>query len=1657
MRKRSGFFRRKLNTSQSQADPNYEELPTAPSHIKSLDLAFSPTLSEQQGTHRRPLTDDQQNRDLNPTPPVPSIPLSFHPNNAGAQSDQPPPMPLKSRISSNGSRRHSPSSLDREDPQAEPSTPTNSKSLFSSVQETSRKSGHATQQSRHGSPAESLFSHSVSSRSHSPVFSSSKQQPTSPPSSSSNKPWLHPTSRASADRSDPLSPSRAQPRSPSSTNLPPSSLSKTRTVPGSFDSRSSKTRPVLNPSAFLCSSPNALLDGGGQSGSSGGSASQYAVGSITSSLFPESPTTHRLSHLSSTGLSEEDKLRLSLERWNLDYDGILRGGLTSISSALTPKASTSDLYDPHSQAQDVGISERMLAKPLVLSPSPLQKYNLTKNPSHHLESSAFSAASTCLPSLVNPNRAAMQSRYPAESLDKSPSSLARIRALDLDSSTSISSSSPALILNSVVLSPNQSPSSDGSTPRFNSGSISSPNLGTPGSSNLAGIVVSRANSMKESRNPSVIQVPVARVSSLCRRGFTEDDQAPAPKLLGSLFSPVSRQPSIRPQTTTSQPVSRTTSAETAPSIIDHLAGLTCEDDDSGPESSRLPPSIRLVSTSSEPNPPNSVLTANRPPISVITQPHSRPSAFNNRADPSPFSMSTGRASPTIRTQSNKAGSVRRGNPGLGIKPTMEPDRSPKQHVPQLQRRDLDKSQSTKYGSATDDHRAPRNHQSSPNLRSLRPSTPPDSSFFSVIVSGPQHSGLDSKVMSQAERDILEAHCQSHSLPGSTSSSNPGDPDKPNSPSSNSRHLLIVPGMTPEANALRLAELFWQEDESIIKRRKLTEWLGSPETAQNQLQVLTRRAFMDKFDFKNLRIDLAFRKLCTKMYLKGETQQVDRILAEFSRRYWEQNQSHIYVNADMVHAMTYSILLLNTDLHIVDTTTRMSRSQFIRNTMETIQAQLSTFEPLSSSRSKSSSAEPPRPSTATPEAVRTNLRASSHGSMTSRNRRTSFVDLSRVLPASSTLSQSATRPSMERWRDVLRTGSQPSVKTPHRSHSITSWPSEDEIQSRGGVCSPPPGSAGTDHERHPSIDTMTSYSPAANRIDEHSSTSPLNSAENGSPAPKTNGVSKALFDKEIETLLKEIYMAIKSQPIAQIAVSHSQEPGPYDSLQRMTSRRSTQSHGYADTIGPHKRASLRGFGGLAGMLNAAPDLPGARSSSPTPSASTSVSSLPSGMMGYSSNAGSSLNLTNLTTPSIGFVSNLSQSIIREQHEEESLESSQIEDEQSRDSELALLGAPWAKEGILQRKQYWESKGKRHKDRGWAQVFVVIQTGVLKMFQFGNSGGSSGGMGGGAGAGGGEIGATTTTDSDGVSGVGGGNWLPNAQLLGAITLSHALTSVLVSGYSKDRPHVFVLTLSNGASYFFQAGTEELVYEWVSTCNYWAARLSKEPLTGGVSNMEYGWNQLLDTDLASTSEKKEELRECHTDREEMMSIVSGHSGHSHTGLRLRDRLFSSLPLGSPLSPPLIHQANRTSDVEHWSHSATSTDTPNSPHTDSKAASTLNLDRPAHQPSVPEKLTISDWVPPVPPMALSSHPEHVQLESLKRHNSHIQVELEKHNLLRRPMVNLYWNRPTHLHKAMTNWEKKSQYLMAEIIKYTTYLNALESTIKLKLSLSKATSSASH
>jgi hypothetical protein len=49
-----------------------------------------------------------------------------------------------------------------------------------------------------------------------------------------------------------------------------------------------------------------------------------------------------------------------------------------------------------------------------------------------------------------------------------------------------------------------------------------------------------------------------------------------------------------------------------------------------------------------------------------------------------------------------------------------------------------------------------------------------------------------------------------------------------------------------------------------------------------------------------------------------------------------------------------------------------------------------------------------------------------------------------------------------------------------------------------------------------------------------------------------------------------------------------------------------------------------------------------------------------------------------------------------------------------------------------------------------------------------------------------------------------------------------------------------LPSGAVHLFQVGTPEIAIEFMTTANYWSARLSKEPLAGGVSNVEYGWSE-------------------------------------------------------------------------------------------------------------------------------------------------------------------------------------------------------------------------
>ncbi|KAI5123999.1 hypothetical protein M0805_006409 [Coniferiporia weirii] len=687
----------------------------------------------------------------------------------------------------------------------------------------------------------------------------------------------------------------------------------------------------------------------------------------------------------------------------------------------------------------------------------------------------------------------------------------------------------------------------------------------------------------------------------------------------------------------------------------------------------------------------------------------------------------------------------------------------------------------------------------------------------------------------------------------------------------------------EARGKEFATKCWTEDEQFRVREKIAEWLGG--TGLNNKVAL--RYYMDFFDFAGLRLDVAFRRLCAKLYLKAETQQVDRILEEFSRRYWETNPTTVYGSAGVVHAVSYSLLLLNTDLHVAELAQRMSRSQFVRNTLTAIQMQI----------------RPNGGRASTPELT--------------------HDDGSSIRGLGSDGSEAGA--------STLRSRGQ-------RSGSVASWNSISRDFVNTPATTPNSGTSQTQ----------------------------LNGSNTSVHEPRIKNASVPSvvygrnFDTDMESLLKEMYTAIKTQQILQPlgrvgterASTSSLTPGAH--LIRNGSRR-----GQNDRVANLKRGSMRGIqslfsahaGGSPYGNNGGFD----GRTSPAPSFANSA---------HENFAASS---SQFLPPTLGFASNLSHTIIRETQEDDA-HSLRSEDSGSTsvsitDEELALLGAPWAKEGMLSRKHYYESAGKRSKSKQWMDVFVVIQKGELNMFIFGEGGG----------------GATM--------GVGGGNWLANAQPVGTVSLSHSLAhSLPPPGYSRQRPHCFVLTLASGGVYFFQAGTEELVNEWVSTCNYWAARQSKEPLAGGVSNMEYGWNRVMDfvDDRPSISTDEPPPRDNDT-----FSIRSARSWHS------RKDAFSLRSTSSPFT---------------------------------------------------DRIFIHDWKPPMPSSVPSIHDEESQLEALQKHAASLKGDLKQHNAYRTPMQQLYQLRSTNANKALANWERKSQYLLTEIVKYDSYVDSLKAGMSLRL-----------
>ncbi|KAL8820145.1 MAG: hypothetical protein Q9191_007577 [Dirinaria sp. TL-2023a] len=725
----------------------------------------------------------------------------------------------------------------------------------------------------------------------------------------------------------------------------------------------------------------------------------------------------------------------------------------------------------------------------------------------------------------------------------------------------------------------------------------------------------------------------------------------------------------------------------------------------------------------------------------------------------------------------------------------------------------------------------------------------------------------------------------------------------------------VDGFEPSAEDREVARGIYNGEESLVEKAKAAAWLGD----EGAERARTRRAFMENFEWQNLNILAALRDLCSRLWLKGETQQVDRLLDAFSNRWCACNPNHGFKATDVVHTLCYSLLLLNTDLHMADIEAKMTRAQFLRNTMPTIRRVVADAAPDAFENKRASTVPQNKSWAESPTAERPEP----------------------VFP--SARSSTEARRSFEGQRPIYRLSSRPSDQSPNA----------------------------------------------------YSSSSALTPLDYDTPADDCGPLVKAPFrgkmstwEVQIEVVLKNFYNSIRQQRLPN-HMAEAEKPAPEASapvtLSAVTGsmlRRtpSMLSKAGSEHLSFRGRASEQRFatGRWTSKSRQRPRLyPASTVGSSRTSLDEQQSSIwsPAASSTWSKNSFSrtqtsfSVDSFGSSFPdggyqqSIGFANALSQAIIREEAAtgepvEETMRATPLLEDES----LELAGAPWAKEGILKHKHHLEAVDKKCKDRNWVESFAVIEKGCMRLFSFSMNAKSM----------------RSKVRNQKIPGgvVGGGNWMDSAEALGQFSLRQTLASALPPpGYSKSRPHVWALSLPTGAVHLFQVGTPEIVKEFVTTANYWSARLSKEPFVGGVSNIEYGWS------------------------------------------------------GAVINAALIHNDN-TPAVSSGAN----------PRPSLQSSIRSSLDQGSSRPKLPgDKITINDWMPPSQSMVASVLMEVDQLRALTAYVKNIEEELSKHNELRPAMLLAFSPRHTNSTKAMANWERKSAYLLREIVKFRTYIDCLQ------------------
>ncbi|XP_037027767.1 PH and SEC7 domain-containing protein-like isoform X4 [Bradysia coprophila] len=128
------------------------------------------------------------------------------------------------------------------------------------------------------------------------------------------------------------------------------------------------------------------------------------------------------------------------------------------------------------------------------------------------------------------------------------------------------------------------------------------------------------------------------------------------------------------------------------------------------------------------------------------------------------------------------------------------------------------------------------------------------------------------------------------------------------------------------SAVRLAKRLYGLDG--FKKSDVSRHLSK----NNDFSRVVADEYLKYFNFEKSTLDESLRQFLQQFSLSGETQERERVLVHFSRRYLDCNPG-TYNSQDAVHTLTCAIMLLNTDLHGQNIGRKMTCAEFIDNLAE----------------------------------------------------------------------------------------------------------------------------------------------------------------------------------------------------------------------------------------------------------------------------------------------------------------------------------------------------------------------------------------------------------------------------------------------------------------------------------------------------------------------------------------------------------------------------------------------------------------------------------------------------------------------------------------------------------------------------------------------------